>query len=620
MRETELPQPEPQTQLVEIAAAQEIAELLHQLVALYKNAPPNDVSVDFLQYSHFLEMAQKVAEDFEHNPMKIIKQQEAFFRKQSELILNTVHRMTRMPETFANSSNHNRKETNLESENDNRFKDDNRFKSEYWNLHPGFQFLKQYYYLTTEHTLNWLRSLETLDQKTAQQLHFYVKNYLDFLAPSNFLNLNPDVLQNLLESNGESLLQGYRNFLKDLIQNKGRMNISKTDFKAFQVGKNLAVTTGKIIYQNDLMQLIQYLPTTEEVYRTPILFIPPWINKYYVLDLSPENSLVKWLVNQGFTVYMISWVNPGPELAHKNFEDYMQEGPLAALDVIQQSAKVKAAHMVGYCIGGTLLGCTLAYMEKKKDRRAASASFFMTLLDFTDPGELGVFIGEKQLASLDKSVETKGYLDGKILDSTFNLLRPNDLIWPYFINNYLQGKSPRPFDLLYWNGDSSNLPKEMYKFYMHNMYLNNRLKKRGGINLLDVPIDLKSVTVPSFFLASESDHITLWKSVYANTKLLRGIDRFVLSESGHVRGVINPPTKNKYCYYVNEKCGNGADFPEKPDEWLAGAESRKGSWWPYFAEWLAIDAEKVPAETRNPESCGLAILEDAPGSYVMKRI
>ncbi len=608
MRETELPQ------TIETAAIQEIAELLHQLFALYQNDPPNEMPVDYLQFSHFFEIELKLAQDFEQNPMKIIKQQKAFFQKQSELILNTMRQLSCIAEHAEPLANSSKDEAGFAPEKDMRF------KSEYWNLHPGFQYLKHCYYLTTEHTLNWLRSLETLDPKTSKQLHFYVKNFLDFLSPSNFLHLNPEVLQNLLQSGGESLLQGYRNFLKDLILNKGRVNITKTDFKAFQVGKNLAVTPGRIIYQNDMMQLIQYLPATQEVYRTPILFIPPWINKYYVLDLSPENSMVKWLVNQGFTVYMISWVNPGPELAHKHFEDYMLEGPLAALSVICRSAKVKAAHMVGYCIGGTLLASTLAYMQKKRDNRAASASFFMTLLDFTDPGELGVFIDEKQLASLDKAVDSKGYLDGKILDSTFNLLRPNDLIWPYFINNYLQGKSPRPFDLLYWNGDSSNLPKEMYKFYMRKMYLQNQLKIRGGITLCDVPIDLRSVTVPSFFLASESDHITLWKSVYASTQLLGGIERFVLSESGHVRGVINPPSKTKYNYFVNENCGEGTAFPKNPDEWLAGAESRKGSWWPYFAEWLAIDAEKVPAEERNPESCGLPILEDAPGSYVMRRI
>lgn len=605
MNATELPQTQ----------SKEITELLHQLFRLYLSDPPDELPVDFLQFSHFFEITQKIIQGFEQNPIKFIKQQEAFFLKQSELFLNTVNRMTCIPELINNTvMNKDRKKTYFEPENDMRF------KSESWDLHPGFQFLKQFYYITTEHTLQWLRSLDTLDPKTQQQMHFYVKNYLDLLSPSNFVNLNPEVLQNFLESGGESLLHGYKNFLKDLLMNKGRLNISKTDFNAFQVGKNLGITPGKIIFQNEMMQLIQYSPTTHEVYRTPILFIPPWINKYYVLDLSPENSLVKWLVDQGFTVYMISWVNPGIELAHKKFEDYMHEGPLAALSVIQKSAKVDAAHMVGYCIGGTLLGCTLAYMQKKRDRRVASASFFMSLLDFSDPGEIGVFIDEKQLKGLDKAIDAKGYLDGKILDAAFSMLRPNDLIWPYFINNYLQGKTPRPFDLLYWNGDSTNLPKEMYSFYIRKMYLQNQLKKRGGIKLFDVPIDLKSVTVPSFFLASESDHITLWKSVYASLKLLGGTERFVLSESGHVRGVINPPAKNKYSFYVNKRYENGTQFPENPEDWLADAESRKGSWWPYFAEWLAIDAEKVPAETRDPRTSGFPILEDAPGSYVMRRI
>lgn len=600
--------------------AKEIFDISQSLINIYKTEPLYQYPIDFLQFSHFCEIYYKMLADLAHDPLKSIKLQEDFFREFTGLYFSS---MNHFWSTFNKNDNTNTKNNakandNINSEISTHLtipKDDKRFANPLWDENPYFNLLKQSYYLMTDHSLRWLNSFSSIDRKTRLQLHFYVKNFLDYLCPANFISANPEVMQKILETGSENLLNGFKNFLQDLVQNKGRLNISKTNLKNFKVGENLAITAGKIIYQNDLMQLIQYLPTTAEVAQTPILFIPPWINKYYVLDLSPENSMVRWLVDQGFTVYMISWVNPNSRLSGKEFSDYMLEGPIQALDVITETAQCPSVHMVGYCIGGTLLGCTLAYMAKTGDKRAKSSTYFMSLLDFSNPGELGVFIDKPQLDVLDKIMSEKGYLDGRLLDTTFNMLRPNDLVWPYFINHYLLGKPLKPFDLLYWNADSTNLPYRMYSFYLRNMYLHNRLRKPNKISLAGVPIDLSEITLPSFFLASKTDHITLWKSVYAGIKLVSGDVDFVLTESGHVRGVINPPQLKKYSYFVNQHYQQ-----KKPTEWLQGATEHQGSWWPYWKEWLEShdDGAKVPA--KDPVKDQIPIIEDAPGSYVLKRL
>lgn len=585
----------------------DIKELTYKIGEIYKEDFASEIPSALLQLSHFYNICNEIVASTKQNQSALVKAQEAFLQDFFSILTESLHKG--YGEDKANAL-----EVDLEEP-----EGDKRFVHTIWHDNPYFDFLRKSYYLLTKHSLHWYDNLFMPDSNAKNQFHLYIKNVLNLLAPTNFMATNPEVAQETLQSGGLNLLKGYRNFLEDLLENKGHLNIRNTDLNAFKVGENLAITPGKIIYQNEIMQLIQYLPSTAEVYQTPILFVPPCINKYYVLDLQPENSLVKYLVDSGFTVYMISWVNPGSELAHKEFSDYMLEGPLQALEIITQTSGCKTVHLTGYCIGGTLLACSLAYMKAKNDPRAASATYFMTLMDFYDPGELGVFIEKRQLEVLDKIMRERGYLDGRLLELAFNVLRPNELIWPYFINNYLLGKTPRAFDLLYWNTDSTNQPYKMYQFYLENMYLHNRLTEENGIQLNGIPINLKTITTPSFFLSSETDHISLWRSVYAGTLLQSGPIEFVLSGSGHVAGVINPPWKMKHGYKVYERTSATDKIPRDPDRWLKKAKEYPGSWWPYWVKWLVDqDAKKIPA--RDPIKAGIPIIEDAPGSYVLKRI
>src|SRR6202162_1391041 len=352
---------------------------------------------------------------------------------------------------------------------------------------------------------------------------------------------SPERLRAPVDSRGENLVNGLKNLLDDLERGKGHLAISMTDMAAFKIGENVATTPGKVVYQNDLIQLLQYAPTTETVKRRPLLIIPPWINKFYILDLRPENSFIKWAVEQGHTVFVISWVNPDEHLARKTFEDYMREGPLAALDAMNEATGEREANVIGYCLGGTLLASTLAYMAAKRDARVKSATYFVTMVDFAEAGELSVFIDEEQIRALEQRMEKKGYLEGSEMATTFNMLRANDLIWSFVVNNYLLGKDPFPFDLLYWNSDSTRMPAVMHSFYLRNMYQKNLLVKPGGLKIGGVPIDLRTITTPTYILSTREDHIAPWRSTYAATQIYAGPDKFVLSASGHIAGVVNPP-------------------------------------------------------------------------------
>ncbi len=585
-----------------IEVLQEISNLLRQLLDIYKTDFPELLPNEILQLSHSYDLFNRVIKESTEDPGKLIALQRDCFKDLIKMFKDFNIRVT----TF-------RGHVDVFKS----FKYDNRFANQIWYDNPYYELLKRLYYLVRKYSLRLLYSLDKLDRKTRQQLHFYIINRLNLFAPTNYMWTNPEVIQAITESGGANLLHGVRNYLEDLVLNHGRLNVRMADIKDFKVGKNLGVTPGKVVFQNDLMQLIQYQPTTEQVYKTPILFTPPWINKYYILDLSQKNSLVKWLVDQGFTVFMISWVNPDASLAHKDFADYMLEGPLQALDVVTKEAQVDAVHMVGYCIGGTLLASTLAYMAAHNDKRAQTATFFMSLVNFSNPGEIGVFIDPPQLDALEEVMQKKGYLNGRLLDMTFNMLRPNDLIWPYFIHNYLLGKPSKPFDILYWNADSSNQPYKMYNFYLRNMYLHNKLKDAGGITLHDTPLDLGKITTPVLFVGSETDHITLWRAIFSGIHLLGGQAEFVLSESGHVRAVVNPPGDDKYGFKTNVKFNQAKDFKTQTKNWLEGAEQHSGSWWGYWVGWLqGHDGDKVAAREVNSES----VVEDAPGSYVMRRI
>jgi polyhydroxyalkanoate synthase len=486
---------------------------------------------------------------------------------------------------------------------------DRRFQDAAWSENALFDYIKQSYLLTARWMQQTVQKVEGLDDKTAKKVDFYTRQFVDAMAPSNFVLTNPEVLRTTIESGGENLLNGLQHLLDDLERGKGRLDIKMTDMEAFEVGRNIAVTPGKVVYQNDLLQLLQYEPTTAEVKRRPLLIMPPWINKYYILDLRPKNSFIRWAVEHGHTVFVVSWVNPDERLAQKRFDDYMLEGPLACLDAMKDATGEDEANLIGYCLGGTLLAATLAYMAAKDDKRVASATFFASMVDFEEAGELSVFIDEEQLAMLEERMRQHGYLEGADMATTFNMLRANDLIWSFVVNNYLLGKEPFPFDLLYWNSDSTRMPAAMHSFYLRTMYQENKLSQPGGIVLDGVPIDLRKIKTPAFILTTREDHIAPWRSAYVATQLYKGPTKFVLAASGHIAGVVNPPEPVKYGHWENAK------LPKKAEDWLAQAQYQEGSWWPAWEKWIVRHGGgKVPA--RKPGDGKLKIIEDAPGSYV----
>lgn len=489
--------------------------------------------------------------------------------------------------------------------------DDRRFRDRAWSDNAIFDYIKQSYLLSARFIQGAVKEVGGLDEHTGRKVDFYTRQFVDAMAPSNYVLTNPEVLRAVGESGGENLVSGLQNLLDDLERGKGRLAISMTDMAAFQLGENVAATPGKVVYQNDLIQLIQYAPATETVHRLPLLIIPPWINKFYVLDLRPQNSFIRWAVGEGHTVFVISWVNPDEHLSGKSFEDYMKEGPLAALDAMHEATGEKDANVIGYCLGGTLLSATLAYMSAKRDRRIKSATFFVTMVDFAEAGDLSVFIDEEQLTALEERMAQKGYLEARDMHQTFNMLRANDLIWSFVVNNYLLGKQPLPFDLLYWNADSTRMPAAMQSFYLRRMYQENLLSKPGGITLDGVKIDLRKVKTPAFLLSTREDHIAPWRSTYRATQLYAGPVKFVLSASGHIAGVVSPPG-SKYGHWTNDA------NPPSPDDWLATATHQESSWWPVWEEWVSqYSGGQVPA--RRPGDGKLQPLEDAPGSYVKVR-
>ena len=490
-------------------------------------------------------------------------------------------------------------------------KDDRRFKSTEWDDNFLFDYIKQSYLLTARWMQTTVGDVEGIDEKTAKKVEFYTRQFADSMAPSNFVMTNPEVLRATIDSRGENLVRGLNNLLDDMENSDGQLRIKMTDPNAFVLGENIAVTPGQVVYQNDLIQLIQYTPTTETVHSRPLLIVPPWINKYYILDLQPKNSFIGWAVAQGYTVFVISWNNPDSALAAKTFEDYMLEGPLAALDAIEQATGEAEITAIGYCLGGTLLACTLGYMAATGDDRIKAATYFVTMIDFSEPGDLGVFVDEDQLEALEERMSEKGYLEGSAMANTFNMMRSNDLIWSFVVNNYLLGKEPLPFDLLHWNSDSTRMPAAMHSFYLRKMYIENKLIEPGAITLAGQPIDLGRIKTPSYILSTHEDHIAPWTSTYAATQLYGGPVRFVLAASGHIAGVINHPDAKKYSHWKNTK------NPATAEAWLDGAKQEAGSWWGDWNKWNAKKSgKKTPA--RQPGDGRLKTIEAAPGSYAKK--
>jgi polyhydroxyalkanoate synthase len=569
----------------------DVAERGQRIVGDFLRRQAEDSSKpDPLNIGHaFMEMTAKMMA----NPAQLVQAQIGFWQDYLTLWSNTARRMMGADAPAVIE----------EARGDRRFKDDA------WRENEVFDFIRQSYLLSSRYFTSVVQGTEGLDAKTAQKVDFYTRQFVDAMSPANFVMTNPEVLRRTAETGGANLLKGLTNLLSDLERGKGKLRIRMTDDSKFKVGENIAVTPGKVVFQNDLMQLIQYAPTTETVYKRPLVIFPPWINKFYILDLRPKNSLIRWAVEQGHTVFVASWVNPDEHLSQKGFDDYMREGVLAALDAIEAATGERAVNAIGYCLGGTLLATTLAYMAVKKDTRIKTATYFVTMTDFKESGELGVFIDEEQLQGLEQRMEKRGFLDGREMATTFNMLRANDLIWSFVVNNYLLGQEPFPFDLLYWNDDSTRMPAKMHSFYLRRMYQANDLCKPGGITLLGTAIDLRKIKVPSYLVSTREDHIAPWKSTYRGTQLYSGPVRFVLAASGHIAGVVNPPEGGKYSHWVNE------ELPASPDEWFAGATELAGSWWPDWQRWVSgQDKAMVPA--RVPGEGKLPALEDAPGSYV----
>jgi len=489
--------------------------------------------------------------------------------------------------------------------------EDPRFKSQIW--HEGMSsFIYQMYLINSQHLTALANAVEA-EPKIKHRIIFATEQVISSMSPTNFLATNPEAIQELINSNGQSFTNGIKNLLADLQVGK----ISQTDNNAFEIGTNIATSEGAIVYQNELFQLIQYKPCTPMVYEKPLLMVPPCINKYYILDLQPQSSLVQYLLDQGFTLYMVSWKNPDQSMAQVTWDDYVGLGVIEAIRVCVEISKQPQINILGFCVGGTLVACALAVLAAKDIHPIASLTLLTSFLDFSDTGVLDVFIDEAMVEHRENTLGGKngkfGLLSGTELANTFSFLRPNDLVWNYVVSNYLLGKNPPSFDLLFWNGDSTNLPGPMYSYYLRHMYLNNELIKPNCLTMCSTPVDLSKITCPSYIYASREDHIVPWKSAYNSTQILKGQKRFVLGASGHIAGVINPPYKKKRNYWISTK------LPSEAQDWYAAAKVVEGSWWPDYVQWLASQSGKKIKPKAQLGSIKYKVIEPAPGSYVKEK-
>ena len=546
---------------------------------------------------------QQLGQQLAANPVVLFDEQMSLMQGQMQLWQNTVRELLGQKDV----------EAIIEPA-----RDDRRFNDPEWSENLIYKFIKQSYLLQSRSVLNVVNGVEGLEDHTRQQVDFYTRQLVNAHSPSNSLFTNPEVIRRTIETRGQNLLKGMKQLSSDMKQSAEGLNVTMTDVNAFTLGENVATTPGQVVFQNKLIQLIQYQPTTEKQYKTPLLIVPPWINKFYILDLRESNSLVKWLTDQGHSVFIISWVNPGPDMRDYGWSEYMNQGTLAAMDAVKEQTGEADVNLLSYCIGGTLTASTVAYLAAtKQEKRVKSVTYMATLQDFSDPGEISVFINEASLRGMEKQLDATGYLDGRVMAFSFNLLRENDLFWSFYINNYLKGERPAAFDLLYWNTDGTNMPAAMHKFYLRNMYQHNRLIQPGGVEIDGVKIDISQVKTPAYFVSTIQDHIAKWKSTYTGAQVHSGPVKFVLSGSGHIAGVVNPPNKVKYGYWTNDV------IAETPDAWFAGADKHEGSWWPDWQEWVTSNKYADPASqvvARDPSKGKLKVIEAAPGSYVKLKI
>ncbi|HAS8152826.1 class I poly(R)-hydroxyalkanoic acid synthase [Vibrio vulnificus] len=490
-------------------------------------------------------------------------------------------------------------------------KGDKRFSNEAWQSEAMYSFIKQSYLLFSKTYMDTIDAIEGLDEKTKERISFFSRQAINALSPSNFIATNPELLKLTIEKNGENLLAGMELLREDVESSADILKIRMTSNNAFRIGEDIATTAGDIVFQNDLFELIQYRPLTEQVNATPLLIVPPFINKYYILDLTAKNSMVRWLLEQGHSVFMMSWKNPGKAQANVEFGDYVTEGVVKAVTAIEEITGQEQINAAGYCIGGTVLACTVGYYAAKRmKKRIKSATFFTTLLDFSQPGEVGAYINDTIISAIELQNNAKGYMDGRSLSVTFSLLRENSLYWNYYVDNYLKGSSPVDFDLLYWNSDSTNVAAATHNFMLRELYLNNKLVQDKGVKIGGVWIDLDKIRIPSYFISTKEDHIALWQGTYRGALNMGGNKTFVLGESGHIAGIVNPPAKNKYGFWMND------NLDESADEWLSNAQHKEGSWWTHWDQWLAQfnPDEKVLPYRQGSEAN--PVIDIAPGQYV----
>jgi len=493
-------------------------------------------------------------------------------------------------------------------------KGDLRFTHPDWSDNAWFNFVKQMYLVTGQAWLDSIHNIPGLDDTARYRAEFFVRQLVNAMSPSNYILTNPELLDITVKSRGKNLLRGLERFVRDLEKSADALKISMTDEQAFELGVNIATTPGKVVYRSELFELIQYTPTTEKVSERPLVIIPPFVNKYYILDLSAKNSFVRWAVEQGNTVFMVSWLNPSEEHRNIGFDRYVTEGVVKALEAVEEQTGVREVNAVGYCIGGSLLMTSLAYMAARRIKsRVKSATLFTTLTDFSDPGDIGVFIDDQTVKAIEDQNNSRGYFDGRVMAVSFSILRENSLYWNYFIQNYLKGESPVPFDLLYWNSDSTNITAACHNDMLRKFYIENQLVKPGAYSVNGTKIDLSKIKVPLYFISTHQDHIAKWKVTYEGAKICKDNSTFVLGESGHIAGIVNPPVKEKYSYWTNESIDDSADT------WLEGAEHHKGSWWTHWDQWLTPSKGKK-VEARDPEKGTFKPECDAPGTYVKRTL